>query len=349
MRQSWGKEDIEKRLELIRLGKDNCYDSVTMLQRILSDLKRKERPQQGFVDKKYFFYALKRFNINYFDSSFIKMVDYISPRLEKLDLDFRDIDSQYESADVVQDMCKVFFKRGEKSSFTFYKKLMVNSEDRFRLDREGSLPFSGRTYFLDDNDFYVLISGINSLHEMTVAVHEIKHIENVHKGYNKGAMLYEELPSLLHQLYALDFLLFASDDYSTSLELLRRHFIKYIKMILDIKRKSDIVRSLLTDENFYLNLDENYDVYYELYNLGEVFNFLRFGITDVQIGYIVSFLASIDIYLNCERKNSENALSGYLFGLYKIKPHMINNNIDYFETVLGVKDDYEKNHYKILI
>ncbi len=349
MVQSWTKEDIEKRLEIMKVNGNYDYESATMFEKILNDMKEKKSKQPRYIDKKYFFYALKKFDLNYFDSSFIRMIDYISKRLERLKLDVGEINSQFESFEAVQDRCKTFFKRGDKADFAFFKRIMVNNADRFKLYREESLSFCGRTYFLDENDFYVLINGYNSLHEMTIAVHEIKHIENMYKGYNNGAMLYEELPSLLYQLYALDYLIDTKEDYDTSMELLRRHFIKYIKMILDVKEKSDIVRRLLTDENFYSNIYENYHIYYDTYRLREIFDFLRFGISDLQIGYIVSFLASVDIYLNSVRKNSEHALSGYLFGLYKIKPHMLDYSIDYFESILGVKDGYDKNPYKILI
>lgn len=347
MEQSWTKEDIKKRIKQADANTD--YESLSILKSILNDLKEKEKRESMKVEKKYFFFALSTFKLDYFSSSFFKMIDYISDRLKKLDLNVRKYEPYFDKFDIVQDMCKSFFKRGDKSGFTFFKKIMLNHSSRFKLYREDSLTFSGRTYYLGEDDFYVLINGNGSLHEMTIAVHEIKHIENMYKGYNKGVMLYEELPSLLYQLYALDFLIESVPDYDNAYELLRRHFIKYIRMILDIKEKSDIIRKLLIDDKFYSNIYENYDLYYDELKLSEVFSFLRFGVSDKQIGYIVSFLASIDIYLNSKKRNSENAVTGYLFGLYKIKPHLVDYLIDYIENILGKNEDCDKKQYKILI
>ena len=107
------------------------------------------------------------------------------------------------------------------------------------------------------------------------------------------------------------------------------------------------LKSFNDPNNTYQDVYENYDLYYDEYDLLKIYDILKNGYSQKEIGNIISFIVAIDLYNNCKIKEVNNILSCYMFGIYKLQPKIVDGVLDYVSTQFKpYKKDKIKKIYK---
>lgn len=348
MKYSWDIENIKKKLNKANNSSSKLCIDKKIYSSMLADLTVPKREKINKVEKNEFFTALDKFDINYFNNTIFKLINYIASNLvdNSTTLCKNDFDIKKNDSTVIK-ICKDFYKKNDKDSLLYFKKI-INNESRINFINT-SAPFLGRTYIINMSEYYILINGKNYLEDTLSLVHESKHVEMFLKGYNKGITHYEELSSILYELYMIDYLLQTdnTDDIVNRIKI--QTINKYVNLINNISSYINYIKRLKESSVFYDNIKENYDLFYykdELYN---IFSILNMGVSEKEIGKIVSFIVAIDIYLNSKMSNVNNVLSCYIFGIYKLKPGIVDCVIKYINSIYEpyINKDSNKNNKKI--
>lgn len=334
MNYSWDIKDIEEKLENAVSSSENNKRFV-IYQKMISDLKNASNPIIPKVSRDEFFENLNKFDISYFDTPFFNLVTYIDANIKTDDLELDNFIQERKNPSHTIKLCKDFYKKNDKDSYAYFKKI-IKIPNIIHFTSNPYNYFLGRTYILSKNEFYMLINGRDYLEDSLSTIHETKHVEMTIKGYNNGISLYQELPSILYELYMIDYLstvdenrievskirIYNAKKYLDSIKMMSEQ----IKLIKQLKNKKD-------SYNMYQNLYENYDLYYDEYHLYNLNEILVCGYQQKEIGRIISFIVAIDIYLNSRMSNVNNVLSCYMFGVYKMKPSMIDNILEYINSI----------------
>lgn len=334
MELSWSINDIKLNIEKIRTS-----DSTIELRRLcvymnmLNDINNTKEEEKARISKDVFFSKLNSFDISYFNNAFFKLISYISTELNNLEFDFKMSLTDKRKVKTIIKMCNDFYKKNFREDLSYFNKIVKNESCINIINYNPKLKFMGRSYIVSDDEYYLLINGRNYLEDCSTIIHECKHIEMYMKGYNNGMALYQELPSILYEMYMIDYLS-NTDSNKAEVSLLRMSNIdKYVDMIRKMYDEVMFIKKLLTDSNFYYNLYENYYIYYDKYKLENIYNILNSGYSEKYIGVIISFIVSIDIYLSSKQNNVNNIISGYLFGIYKLKPAIIDKVLEYITSM----------------
>ena len=335
MKYGWNREELEEKLEFSRAN-----DSIANRQkriiygRMLYDLDGTSSFSDVKIGKEYFLKQLEEFDESYFDESYFKLLQYMSKYIYDFDMDFEIKNTEKKNPTEIIKTCKDFYKKNDKESLVYFKRI-VKQENRIHFIKNNSLnPFIGRSYIIDNSDYYILINGRNYLEDMKALIHEGKHVEMAIKGYDiSGITLYQELASILYEMYMLDYLE-RTDDNKQDVRILRMSNLnKYIRRINKYIFQIELIKKLKEDKDFYENINANYDLYYDEYNLRDIFRVLKNGYSEKEIGIIISFIVALDIYLNSNMSNVNNVLSCYIFGIYKMKPSIMDNILEYITSM----------------
>ena len=334
MKYGWNRDEIEEKLREAKLAKTNLSNQKSIIySRMLYDLDGNHSIKNVQIDKDYFFNKVDNFDVTYFDESFFKLLSYMGKYIEDFDMEF-DMDSKEKKGPTeIIKTCKDFYKKNDKDSLVYFKKIIKQESRIHFINNNANNPFIGRSYILDSSDYYILINGRNYLEDMKALIHEGKHVEMAMKGYNNGISLYQELASILYEMYMIDYLE-RTDDNKQDVRILRMSNLnKYIQRIKKFVFQIDFIKKLKTDNDFYENIKVNYELYYNEYNLTDIHRILKNGYSEKELGIIVSFIVALDIYLNSNMNNVNNVLSCYIFGIYKMKPSIVDNIMEYITSM----------------
>lgn len=345
MNFNWIVSDIEEKLKHSMTFSTN-NTKTTIYSKMLSDLNNNKMHTVSKISRDVFFENLMYFDLKCFDNPFFKLISYIAANLKEYDLMINSPTQEKKNHSHTIKLCKDFYKKNDKDSALYFKKI-IKTPGIFQFMYNPNNLFLGRTYILSSDEYYILINGKNYLEDSLSTIHETKHVEMAIKGYNKGISLYQELPSILYELYMIDYLSTIDDNKMEVLRLRLCNLNKYLENIKKIDEQIKLIKNLKKDNdihNLYQNLYENYDLYYDEYNLYELNDILINGFSQKETGAIISFIVAIDIYLNSRMSNVNNVLSCYIFGVYKMKPSMIDGILEYITSTFR---PYEKINKKI--
>lgn len=335
MKYKWPIDVIKKEYNKVKLAKDEQSALKQYIYSImLKDFGIDSKNNKTTLTREEFFEAYNKFDIKYFDSSFFKMISYLSSMLENVSLDDETPLLEKRSPDYVIRMCRDFHKRYDKSNLGYFKKIIATPSHIHFFDEHMNKPFSGRSYIVSSNEFYMIINGINYFQDIAVTVHEGKHIENHLKGVNHGIALYQELPSYIYEMYSLDYLEVALGEKDNVKWLRKQTIYKYVEMIRKMNEQIIFIKKLFNDNIFFSNIFQNFNLYIDEYKLEEIYAILRYGYSESFLSHIVSFIVGTDVYLNTPTNNIDNVLSCYIFGMYKMKPAIIDGVVNYICTIL---------------
>ena len=351
MKYTWKIEDIKKQLD--KLQKSSRLDDLSNLEKyiytsMLTDIGVLPKEKPVAISRDEFFEVCSNFNLDYFNSSFFRMVKYLANMFADIDLDEKPPTLVEESPDSVISVCRDFYKRHDKNNLNYFKR-MISIPERINFVK-GNLhnPFAGRTYIISPNSFYVLINGVNAIHDIAITIHESKHVEGLAKGYQAGISLYQELPSYIYEMQSLDYLSYIGYENEAVSWLRRQTVYKYVCQIRKMAKHMDIIKKLFDDTDFFSAVYDGYDWCREEYGLDEIYNVLKQGYPKSTISNIISFVVGTDIYLHTPSNNIDNVLSCYIFGMYKMKPGIIHGIVDYVEMILGTDNNKNKiMHFSI--
>lgn len=336
MRLGWNVSNIKEKMANLDCNTQNLerfiYTNMLNDINVLNDVKVDK------IDKKLFFEVYNKMDFKYFQTPVFKVLSYLSSNIKKIN--YKDEEqNKYQEEKIIMKICHSFYKKKNKDSFSNFKKI-ISLSNRIHFSQKINKNILGRTYIISPNDFYCLINSKDYLQACLTTIHEFKHIENVIKGYDKGFYLYQELPSILYEFYMLDYL-----DLEEELDVVNnlryKNINKYINILNDLIFKIEILEKMHSDEVFLSNIYQNYDLYYEQLNLREIYYILKNGCSKT-ISQLISFLVAIDIYVNSNLENASNAISGYIFGIYKMNPIVVDNVIEYVESLNNKQKNKEK-------
>ena len=345
MKFYWDVDTIKSKIDQANNSDSKiAKDSAKIYSRMLVDLSVPKNNKERKVSKEHFFNKLDTFDTSYFDNSIFKLIVYMNSKLGDIDCCFDLNYHEKKTGNIIVKMCRDFYKKNDKESLTYLKRI-VSNEGRIYFNENAMSSFMGRSYIISSSDYYILINGRNYLEVAISLIHETKHIEQNLKNYNQGITHYSELSSILYELYMIDYLRQIVDNKSNVSILQMQNLDKYVKKIQIISESIELINRLKDDKSFYDNMYINYDVYYEQDLFYNCFNILNGGIPESEIGYIISFVVALDIYLKSNINNVNNVLSCYIFGIYKMKPSIIDNILEYLTSMYRpymLEDSLEK-------
>lgn len=348
MKYGWNIKEIEdkkNKLETPLAGHKSVDRFV--YDRMLRDYNLSFREFKINLGPVSFFKTVDKFDLKYFDSPFFKIISYIAPKVADLDFNYSCVFSASLGDDETIKICKDFYKKVDKSNFSYFKQFAsVPSRIQF-IEDNNSNPFNGRSYIINNTEFYVLVNYRNYIQDIITFYHESKHIENKLKGYDEGIGLYQELPSILYSHYMFDHLNLLGDNLYESQCVKKDLLSKYCRLIVKINEQVEYIKRLKTDSNFYNNIKQNYSLYYEEDELFDLYTIMQRGFSEKSIGNVVSFLVSIYIYMNSSLNNVENAVSLYMFGMHKLKPSMVDDIVNFLKDEFNNAPNEKKIKQKV--
>lgn len=339
MKLDWDIDKIKKELNSDKINELKQYIYANMLY----DIGEYNDGVPVRISRKSFFEALSKFDFNYIESSPIKLILYMSDNLPQYQINLIFNSNLNKSSSEIIKICQSFYKKNNKESLKHFKTI-ISYPNRIHFINDKQKSFYGRSYIFSSDLFYILINGNNFLQNSLSLIHEFKHVENKIKGYDDTIGLYKELPSILYEFYMIDYLKLYHNDVADVESIKINNIYKYVNMIHNLSKKIDLIKSL-RDEVFYKNIYENYDLYYDSMGLGEIYLILKNGAVK-EIGYILSFIVALDIYLKSKESNISNVLSCYIYGIYSMKPEVVNNVLNYINNSIDI-ENIDKNKINI--
>ncbi len=350
MKYNWSAEDINEKMSEYAFQTEKNLKNYYVYRSMLFDLGYFKEDKHPKVSKDEFFSELDKFNINYFESPFFDLIKYISNIISEYELNIETLYLEKKEPNYIIKTCKDFYKRNDKDSYTYFNKITKQSDRIQFLSGRDNSDFLGRSYILSKNNYYILINGLNYLEDIVALIHECKHVENAMKSYKGTIDLYQELSSIVYELYMIDYLSQIQDRREEVLRLKIKTINKYIIRINKMFNQIEFIKSLKSFDdpnNTYQDVYENYDLYYEEYDLLKIYDVLKNGYSQKEIGNIISFIVAIDLYNNCKIKEVNNILSCYMFGIYKLQPKIVDGVLDYVSNQFkSYKKDKIKKIYK---
>ena len=329
MKINWIVSNIENKLKNAILT-DNIRNQV-IYSRMLSDLSYASSSERERISREDFIEKLNQFDLSYFYNSFFNIISFLYEKIIDKDYSFEcETDEKRESEELIK-LCRDFYKKNDKDSFNMFKRIIRN-DNIFEFLNNRDLPFMGRTYYINQEEYYVLVNGRNYFEDTLSIIHETKHIDMYIRGYNNGLTIYNELAPILYEMYMIDYL--SQMENTGNLKITNIN--KYIQLIRKLGFQMSLIKELkstrLPNEAFQY-LYNNYDRLYDEYDLENVYKVLNVGYSKKTIGSIISFIVALDVYLNCKINNVNNVLSLYLFGKYKFQPSILNGILEYIDEL----------------
>ena len=342
----WIEKDIENKLkDTLKLQTIEANRKANIYSTMLFDLKNCSNNVYK-ISKDTFFENLHDFNDSYFNKTyeaFFNLITFLSNNIHDYEFDFNILKPERKNPVQSIKLCKDFYKKNDKDSHTYFKKI-IKTQDFIQVCDNPFNHFLGRSYIINNNEFYILVNGRDYLEDSLATIHETKHIEMAIKGYNTGISFYDELPAILYELYLIDYLSAVDNNRCAVNRLRMMNLNKYIVNIKKLSNSIELIKELKNlDSCLFQDLYENFELYYDDYDINYVNNILVNGVSEAEIGKLVSFIVAIDVYLNSRMNNINKIITLYSYGIYKLKPSIIDGVLEYITSMLR---PYEINKIK---
>lgn len=343
----WIEKDIESKLrETLKLQSEEAMIKSEIYSTMLTDLKGSTSVEVPRIDRETFFENLYEYQMGYFDKSyelFFNLLTFLSNNINDYELDFDILKPEKKNPTQSIKICKDFYKKNDKDSQNYFKKI-IKTPNFIQVCDNPNNHFLGRAYIINNSEFYILINGRDYLEDSLAIIHECKHIEMAVKGHNNGISFYYELPAILYELYLIDYLSSIEGNRQAVTRLRMININKYLVSIKRLSNSIELIKELSDDSStVFQDLYENFELYYDDYNLDYVNSILVNGVSEKEVGKLISFIVAIDIYLNSGMSNVSKAVSCYTYGIYKMKPSIIDGVLEYLNSMMR---PYEINKVK---
>jgi len=337
MKLNWIVSDIENKIKNVKLSHDEVsIKNQFIYGKMLSDLSYTSSTKKNHISREDFFERLNEFELSYFYNPFFNLINEIYKYISDYDYEFEYAEYEYMEPENVIKVCKDFYKQGDKDSFTMFKRILKSDNSIQYIDNR-DLSFLGRTYYISQDEYYILINGRNYLENIIATIHECKHVDMYLRGYNKGLPIYNELAPIIYEMNMIDYLEKIDDIGNLKINNIN----KYIQLIRKIGFQINLIKDLKStkheSDSFEL-IYNNYEQIYDEYRIEELYNVLNVGYSRSVIGKIISFIVGLDIYINGSQNNINNLITCYIFGIYKLEPSILDDVLEYINQIYKCYD-----------
>lgn len=330
MEYGWQISDLEEKIN----SSSNSQRSLLerdVYREMLNDYTQK-RESKRIVTKAQFRRAINQFDISNIQEE-ISLILYIGQLLAHLDIELPiPTLSRYPEEDVVN-LAKTYMRRKEPADYPYFRRIS-NCQEKIQFCYLSPVTsFLGKNYFLNKNNYYILVNSINGIQDTVTLLHESAHVENYLKYGINLSKYYAELASMTREHYSFDML--QSYDQKEEVEKQRNLSLNhYITRIIRLYSALYIFLLLKKNRGHLRNVLEEFDRFSSCFDIQYLYELLSSSL-EKEIGYTFSFIASLDIYSNCTPREANLFITGYQIGTRKVSKKTIDRVVQYLFGVLG--------------
>ena len=323
MAYRWNIKDIEAQLE--QPDTMVSTDEKDVYREMIADYSHQEQPFDG-VNVHQFRKALNHFRFSAYKNE-IDAILYFGNQLLNMELKMPEIKRiRYREQDVVS-FASTYMRRKEPNDFGYYKKV-VGRKNRIHFDYLASEDtFLGKSYFLSEDEYYLYVHRVGGMQDSVTLLHESCHIENYLKYGLNLSSFYAELAPMTREHYAFDLL----RTYGSEEEVEKERFISlnhYFAKIMKLYEALLFLNNLKKNKSFLRQNFVRYDEFYECFDVPYLYGLLT-GMMEQEIGYALSFMASLDIYNHSAPERSNLFITSYQIGTRTVTPKVIDRVLPY--------------------
>lgn len=334
MKYGWQIGEIEDKLSSLP-DKYSSTDYEISVRNVYEEMLRDYYDIDSEIEsasKGEFISALRNFNFGTVNGKYLDLAIYLGNALQNISFEIPTPDVEDYSLDKIIDVSKVYMRRTEKGSNYKFKKVISNPKRIHIIFNQSLFNTWGKSYIINREEFYILIKGINGIQDTATFLHESGHIEDYFKSNGDIPINYYELSSLTREHYAFDFM--KTYESEESIEKIRatslyHYAIRAVRLFQTIYLISDLTRN----EKYLDDILEDYDRFSRNVNVGYIARLLNSNLEE-ELSYVVSFIASLDIYLHCLKEEAPLFVSMYHAGIRDINMKVIDRIVPYIKETL---------------
>ncbi len=308
---------LEKEKKSSKLYQDQL--EALVYKEMIADYE-KEEPKTLVVNNHQFRKALAHFQPSLYQEE-IEAVFYFGKQMSSLEVELPNPNLvRYEDLETFN-LAKTYMRRNEPNDYNYFKRI-ISRKDRIHFQYLTSREtFLGKSYFLSKDEFYILIHSQNGIQDAVTLLHESSHVENYLKYGVNLSRFYAELSPMTREHYSFE--LFSQYDSEVEVHkqklLSLNHYLtralrlyQALVVLLQLKKNSSVLKEVMDEyEKFCMVVDVSY-----LYTLLS-------GELEKEMGYVLSFIASLDIYNHCSARESNLFITSYQIGTRKVNSKII--------------------------
>ncbi len=283
------------------------------------------------ISKAQFRRAINQFQLSNYKEE-LDLILYFGRMFSSLDLDLpTPILNRYPESDVIN-LAKIYMRRKEPNDFPYFRRI-VNCQGRIQFNYIAPKDyFLGKTYFLDSNSYYILINSINGIQDTVTLLHESSHVEGYLKyGFNLSKY-YAELAPITREHYSFDML----RTYDLSEEVEKQRILSlyhYLARTIKFWNAILFIMDLKNNTNHWKQSMADFQTFSQYFDVPYIYGLLTTTL-EQEIGYTLSFIASLDIYSHCSSQESNIFITSYQIGTRKVTQKSIDRVVVYLLEVL---------------
>lgn len=330
----WRVEELENKMnDLSNSQKDLIEKEV--YQEMLKDYSQKETPQKR-VSKAQFKRAVIQFDFTSYQQE-LSLLLYIGQLLSSIDLEIPTPKLvRYPETDVIN-LAKTYMRRKEPNNFPYFRK-MTNCQEKIQFCYLAPwTSFLGKTYFFNKYNYYVMINSVNGVQDTVTLLHESSHVENYLKYGINLSKYYAELSSITREHYSFDML----EKYDQKGEVDKQRVLSlnhYIARIMRLFNALNFLLCLKKNQNQLKSILANFNEFSRCFDVEYLFRLLS-GELEIELGYALSFIASLDVYLHCTPQESNLFITSYQIGTRNVSRKVIDRVVP---SLLDILSPYQK-------
>jgi hypothetical protein len=338
MKYGWQIKEIEDKLsKLPDKELSTHYENVSRLvyEEMLSDYSGKIGVMHSDNAKTDFIKAVQEFDFNDINSNHLNVAIYLGEIFKELEFEMPSIQLPNYGLEEIVDISKVYMRRKESGNNYLFKKIISNPKRLHIKFNQSIYNFLGKSYILSDSEFYVLINGINGVQDTVSFLHESGHIEDFFRKKESLPLRYLELASLTREHYAFDFMrgIENEEDVEKARKVSLYH---YLARIIRLYNTIMLVMTLNSDQEYFASVLDEHEKKKLNINMTGITGILQSNFEE-ELMYITSFIASLDIYLNCLQEEAPMFVSMYQMGKRDVTVKVIDRIIPYLCDVFSYK------------
>ncbi len=283
------------------------------------------------VNKAQFKRAVTRFEFSNYQEE-LSLILYFGECLFHLDIDIPNLNlERYPEKDVIN-LGKIYMRRKEPNDYPYFRKI-TNCPEKIQFCYTAPKnTFLGKSYFLDRDNYYILINSVNGIQDTVTLLHESSHVETYMKYGINLSRYYAELSPITREHYCFDML----KNYDESSEVEKQRTISlnhYLMRIMKLCNAIHIILSLKKNPSSLKEWLSDFDTISTYIDISYLYKLLTNSL-ESEIGYALSFIASLDIYSNCTPQEANLFITTYQIGTRKVSIKSIDRTVSYLLETL---------------
>jgi len=338
MKYGWQIDDIKK-----KLSEEENNDSVIaqykkdVYTEMLEDHSTSIKEEVFRLTPNHFIQAIKDFKFNVDENVNVSYAFYFGGVFSDDEFVLPDVDLPMYPIEKVVEKAKSFIRRNDNSSYYFIRKLF---DRKSRIHMTQVCPFStflGKSYILEKNDHYILINSVNGVQDVVTLLHEATHIEENKKSANDISKPFKELGPLTREHYLFDFMEKFEDPEEVNNARINSLY-HYLGRAIRLYETVTLVNNIKANNSVHY-IKNNFDTFSQNLDVQSVYEFITSDI-DAEVDYILSLIASLDIYLNSSPSDSHFFMSMYQTQMASINSKTLDTVTSYLVDTM-----YKTPHY----